>query len=42
MASGNLDFHEGSRAVLTPQGGWKKPQLLGVLDDRSRLTKTER
>lgn len=33
----HLDFHEGSRAVLTPQGEWRKPQLLGVLDDRSRL-----
>ena len=33
----HLDFHEGSRAILTAQGEWKKPQLLGVLDDRSRL-----
>lgn len=33
----HLDFHEGSRAILTSQGEWKKPQLLGVLDDRSRL-----
>lgn len=33
----HLDFHEGSRAVLTPGGVWKKPQALGVLDDRSRL-----
>lgn len=33
----HLDFHEGSRAVLTAAGEWKKPQLLGVLDDRSRL-----
>jgi len=33
----HLDFHEGSRAVLTPSGEWKKPQLLGILDDRSRL-----
>lgn len=33
----HLDFHEGSRSVLTPEGEWKKPQLLGVLDDRSRL-----
>jgi putative transposase len=33
----HLDFHEGSRAILTTQGEWKKPQLLGVLDDRSRL-----
>jgi len=33
----HLDFHDGSRAVLTPQGRWVKPILLGVLDDRSRL-----
>ncbi|HTQ42320.1 MAG TPA: DDE-type integrase/transposase/recombinase [Polyangiaceae bacterium] len=33
----HLDFHEGSRAVLTADGQWLKPQLLGVLDDRSRL-----
>jgi transposase InsO family protein len=33
----HLDFHEGSRPVLTPSGQWQKPQLLGVLDDRSRL-----
>lgn len=33
----HLDFHEGSRAVLTADGVWKKPQLLGILDDRSRL-----
>jgi transposase InsO family protein len=33
----HLDFHEGSRAVLTSAGEWLKPQLLGILDDRSRL-----
>jgi transposase InsO family protein len=33
----HLDFHQGSRAVLTADGQWRKPQLLGVLDDRSRL-----
>lgn len=33
----HLDFHECSRAVLTASGEWKKPQLLGILDDRSRL-----
>jgi putative transposase len=33
----HLDFHDGSRAVLTPRGRWVKPVLLGVLDDRSRL-----
>jgi putative transposase len=33
----HLDFHEGSRAILTAEGEWKKPQLVGILDDRSRL-----
>ncbi len=33
----HLDFHEGSRPVLVASGQWQKPQLLGVLDDRSRL-----
>jgi len=33
----HLDFHQGSRAILTPGGVWQKPQLLGILDDRSRL-----
>jgi putative transposase len=33
----HLDFHQGSRPVLTAEGQWQKPQLLGVLDDRSRL-----
>ncbi|MGH7435591.1 MAG: DDE-type integrase/transposase/recombinase [Polyangiaceae bacterium] len=33
----HLDFHEGSRPVLTAAGQWQKPLLLGVLDDRSRL-----
>jgi len=33
----HLDFHEGSRAVLTATGEWEKPQLLGILDDHSRL-----
>jgi transposase InsO family protein len=33
----HLDFHEGSRPVLRANGQWQKPQLLGVLDDRSRL-----
>ena len=33
----HLDFHEGSRPVLCAGGQWQKPQLLGVLDDRSRL-----
>lgn len=33
----HLDFHQGSRAVLTGSGEWVKPQLLGILDDHSRL-----
>lgn len=33
----HLDFHAGRRKVLTPQGRWVTPHLLGVLDDRSRL-----
>lgn len=33
----HLDFHDGSRRVLTAAGEWKTPKLLGVLDDRSRL-----
>lgn len=33
----HLDFHHGSRAVVTPAGGLIKPMLLGVIDDRSRL-----
>ena len=32
----HLDFHHGSRKVLTPRP-WVKPMLLAVLDDRSRL-----
>lgn len=33
----HLDFHQGSRKVLTPAGEWETPQLFGVLDDRSRV-----
>jgi transposase InsO family protein len=33
----HLDFHVGSRGVLTPSGEWVKPLLLGIIDDRSRL-----
>lgn len=33
----HLDFHEGSRAVLLASGEWKKPHVLGLLDDHSRL-----
>jgi len=33
----HLDFHHGSRKVLSTDGQWRKPILLSVLDDRSRL-----
>ncbi len=33
----HLDFHHGSKKVLTPSGEWVTPLLLGVLDDHSRL-----
>src|SRR5213593_1164234 len=33
----HLDFHHGSRSVLTAQGRWIKPLALCILDDRSRL-----
>jgi len=33
----HLDFHHGSRNVLGSDGRWRKPYLLGVLDDHSRL-----
>jgi transposase InsO family protein len=33
----HLDFHQGSRKILGRDGGWLKPILLGILDDRSRL-----
>lgn len=33
----HLDFHEGSRRVVTPDGRWHNPWLLGILDDHSRL-----
>lgn len=33
----HLDFHHCSRKVLTPDGEWVTPVLLGVLDDYSRL-----
>lgn len=33
----HLDFHHGSRKVLTPGGEWVTPLLLGILDDHSRL-----
>jgi putative transposase len=33
----HLDFHHGSRKVVTPEGEWVTPLLLGIMDDRSRL-----
>ena len=33
----HLDFHHGSRKVLSADGQWRKPILLAILDDRSRL-----
>ena len=33
----HLDFHGCSRAVLLPSGEWKKPEVLGILDDHTRL-----
>ena len=33
----HADFHHASREVLTRQGQWVRPQLLAVLDDKSRL-----
>jgi len=33
----HLDYHEASRKVLTREGRWIQPQMLGVLDDHSRL-----
>ncbi len=33
----HLDFHHGSRKVLTRAGAWATPMALAVLDDRSRL-----
>jgi putative transposase len=33
----HLDFHHGSRKVLTRRGQWIKPLLVGFIDDRSRF-----
>jgi putative transposase len=33
----HLDFHHGSLKVLTPDGKWLTPIVLGILDDHSRL-----
>jgi putative transposase len=33
----HADFHSGSLSVLTRQGQWVVPRILGILDDRSRI-----
>jgi transposase InsO family protein len=33
----HFDFHHGSRKILAPDGSYKTPMALGVIDDRSRL-----
>lgn len=33
----HLDFHHGSRKILDTKGQWRKPLLLAILDDHSRL-----
>jgi transposase InsO family protein len=33
----HLDFHTGSRRVLTSKGTWASVHLMGILDDHSRL-----
>jgi putative transposase len=33
----HLDFHHGSRLILDRHGQWRKPLLLAIIDDRSRL-----
>jgi len=33
----HLDFHHGSRKILDTRGQWRKPLLLAILDDHSRL-----
>ncbi|MGB7949596.1 MAG: DDE-type integrase/transposase/recombinase, partial [Candidatus Binatia bacterium] len=33
----HLDFHHGSLKVLTHNGQWQRPIVLGILDDHSRL-----
>jgi transposase InsO family protein len=33
----HLDFHHGSLKVLCSSGHWKRPIVLGILDDHSRL-----
>lgn len=33
----HLDFHHGSRKILDKNGQWRKPLLLAIIDDHSRL-----
>jgi putative transposase len=33
----HLDFHHGSLKVITGDGQWQRPVVLGILDDHSRL-----
>jgi len=33
----HLDFHHGSCRIAMPNGEWRKPLLLAIMDDRSRL-----
>jgi putative transposase len=33
----HLDFHHGSRKVVTPAGEWRHPIALAIIDDHSRL-----
>lgn len=33
----HADFHGCSRALLAPDGTWRRPELYGCIDDRSRL-----
>jgi hypothetical protein len=33
----HLDFHHGSKKLLTAGGQWLRPIALGILDDHSRL-----
>lgn len=33
----HTDFHDGKRNVLLPTGEWKRPVLLAIMDDHSRL-----
>jgi putative transposase len=37
----HLDFHQGSLRVLLDKGRWVCPLMLGIIDDHSRLTKSE-